>query len=270
MPQELFAAVAPQLAPLVDEIALHLMGEPLLHPDLAAILENCRAFHLPVNLTTNGTLLDDAGTALLLDPIVRQVNFSVHAFEANFGDADPRSYLEPILHFIDRAAVARPDLYINLRMWDLTDPTLMSETGAAMRSLISHRFQVDLAGAPIDVRRKKRITLRQRVFVHFDARFIWPALDLPFRGGEGFCHGLGTHFGVLADGRVVPCCLDHEAVIELGNINHEPLMAILESERARRMRCGFEEGVLHEELCRHCPFISRFARKVRSKSGGKS
>ena len=73
-----------------------------------------------------------------------------------------------------------------------------------------------------------------------------------------FCHGLGDHFGILVDGRVIPCCLDREGVIELGNVFKDDLNEVLSSERAEKMREGFRNKKACEELCRKCGYARRF------------
>ncbi len=258
-----FAALAPQLVGLVDEVCLHLMGEPLNHPELAAIIGICADLNLPINLTTNGVLLTGARRELLLSPIVRQINVSVHSFEANFPTREVDPYLERILSFADEAERTRPELYINLRLWDLRPGDSPAPSNERIRSILTSRYGVDLSPAAIDIKRRKQVRLRGRLSAHFDSRFVWPSLTLPKRSESGFCHGLGSHFGIHADGTVVPCCLDKEAVINLGNTFDTPLEQILSSDRAELIRSGFSAGVLHEDLCQKCPFISRFDRKAK-------
>ena len=256
-----FSRIVLQAAPLVDELFLHLMGEPLTHPELERILGVCAAHELPVNLVTNGMLLDDARRKLVLSPIVRQVNISLHSFVANFGEHDAEAYMARIFAFTREAEASRPDLYVNLRTWDLSDETsLASGSSKAVRELLVDEFKVNFDEIDIDVRRCKHIKLRGRLYFQFDTRFVWPSLDLVEGDDQGFCHGLSGHFGVLVDGSVVPCCLDKDAVIRLGNCLETPLMEILDSTRAVSMREGFSRGELVERLCRCCPFIRRFKR----------
>src|SRR6478735_70421 len=261
MEPEAFDILAAQLAPLVDEVCLHLMGEPLNHPRFAEFITACARHELPVNLTTNGLLLTSARRELALHPTVRQVNISVHSFEANFGVRDVAPYMERVFQFTRQALAQRPDLYINLRLWDLTDPASLNDTNAAIRRHIEEEFQLDLSDLKIDVRRRKNLPLQGRIYLHFDSRFVWPSPQLPKRTTAGFCHGLSNHFGVHADGTVVPCCLDKEAVINLGNVGQQSLSSILQSPRAESMRQGFARGELREDLCQRCPFIDRFAAK---------
>ncbi len=263
MEPESFEGLAAQLAPIVDEVCLHLMGEPLNHPRFAEFVAACARHQLPVNLTTNGLLLSGERRTWALHPIVRQVNISVHSFEANFGVRDVGPYMERVFQFTRAALEQRPDLYINMRIWDLMDPATLNDTNAAIRQHIEEEFKVDLRAIKIDVRRRKNLPLQGRIYLHFDSRFVWPSPQLPLRGQEGFCHGLSNHFGVHADGTVVPCCLDKEAVINLGNIYQQSLNEILQSSRAESMRQGFARGELREDLCQRCPFIERFASKAR-------
>ncbi len=263
MTPEAFVKLAEQLRGMVEEVCLHLMGEPLLHPQLAAIVEACEVNELPINLTTNGLLLQGERRELLLKPIVRQVNISLHSYEANFGMQGITPYYEKIARFLREAEARRPELYINLRLWDLADPAAESSANLWLRQKLEETYGLAIDSKAIDVRRRKNVKLSGRIYLHFDSRFTWPSPQLPVRAEQGFCHGLSQHFGVHADGTVVPCCLDKEATIPLGNIHQEPLADILQSPRASAMREGFARGELVEDLCRRCPFIERFDRKAR-------
>jgi radical SAM protein with 4Fe4S-binding SPASM domain len=270
MQPESFDQLAEQLAPLVDEVCLHLMGEPLNHPRFAEFIAACARHELPVNLTTNGLLLHGTRREWALHPTVRQVNISVHSFEANFGPRDVSAYMERVFQFTREALEKRPDLYINLRLWDLTDPSSLNETNAAIRQHIENEFHIDLSSLKVDIRRRKNLPLAGRIYLHFDSRFTWPAPSLPVISRSGFCHGLSNHFGIHADGTVVPCCLDKEAVINLGNVGEQKLLDILQSTRAESIRQGFARGERVEDLCQRCPFIDRFASKARKLTSQRS
>jgi len=260
---EAFCRIADQLPGLVDEVCLHLMGEPLGHPQLAAIVTACAERNLPINLTTNGMLLHGARLDLVLLPIVRQLNISVHSFEANFGVKDVELYMQRVIRCCRAALASRPDLYINLRLWDLGEPTHLSSTNVAIRECLEREFAVDLVALKVDLRRRKNCALAGRIYLHFDSRFDWPSPQLPQRSTTGFCHALTGHFGIHADGTVVPCCLDKEARLALGNLQEAPLEKLLTGERATRMRAGFARGELVEDLCQKCTFVSRFDRKAK-------
>ena len=65
---------------------------------------------------------------------------------------------------------------------------------------------------------------------------------------------------MLCDGTVVPCCLDHEGDIPLGNLFTQSLEEILSSPRAQAIYEGFSGRRVVEELCRKCGYARRFTR----------
>ncbi len=257
MSVELFEQIIAQVAPLAEQVAFHLMGDPLLHPKLHEFTELCHKYNVPIFLVTNGVLLREKQTELLLHPAYRQVNFSLHSFFDNFPDADPTEYLERIFTYTERAFVERPDLYINYRLWNLKDPKGTGAQNGDMLERIMKRFDVGVNPAA-DARIHKSRRLVNRLYLHLDTEFIWPAIDLPVLGTAGTCHGLSTHFGILVDGTAVPCCLDKEGNIPLGRVQDEPLTEILAAPRSQAILKGFRERRLVESLCQRCQYIERF------------
>ncbi len=254
---ELFEKIIKQVAPITEQVAFHLMGDPLVHPKLEELVRICHEYKTPINLVTNGVLLREKQAELLLHPAFRQVNFSLHSYPDNFPQKDPTEYLERIFQFTEKAFELRPDLYINYRLWNLQDTRGTGAENINMLDRIEKRFQVE-AGRNVDVRMTKSRKLKNRLYMHYDTEFIWPALDLPVLGEKGTCYGLNSHFGILVDGTVVPCCLDKEGNIPLGSIMNEPILDILASSRAQAVLKGFQQGKLVEELCRKCNYIERF------------
>ena len=114
----------------------------------------------------------------------------------------------------------------------------------------------------INLRFKKTAPLGGRFSLQFDSRFRWPNLNDEMISEQGFCHALTSHIAIHADGTVVPCCLDKEARINLGNIYETPFAKILASPRLQAMKAGFATGDLCESLCQRCDFISRFEAKA--------
>lgn len=257
-----FEKIMVQVGPMTDQVCLHLMGDPLVHPALDAFIAACEKQGTPVFLVTNGVLMRERQAELLLHPIIRQVNFSLHSFPDNFPDRDPAPYLDKIFAFTERAFRERPDLYINFRLWNLDAPD-GNPNGAGARNrrmleLVNARFGASGSPAEIDVRNQKSFRVKDRLYLHFDTEFVWPALDFPVIGDTGRCYGLSSHFGILVDGTVVPCCLDKEGSIPLGSAHEERIIDILDSPRSLKILRGFRERKLTEELCRRCDYIERF------------
>ncbi len=257
----LFESIIEQVAPLTEQVTFHLMGEPLVHPKLEELIQTCARHEVPIYLVSNGTLLKEAQSELLLHPIFRQINFSLHSFFDNFPERDPLPYLNRIFEFTDRALKERPDLYLNFRLWNLSNPE-SKNLAAEKRNLemleqIEAHFKVQVPRT-IDVSRNKSVKLGGRLYMHFDTEFIWPSPDLPILGERGTCHGLSSHFGILVDGTVVPCCLDKEGNIPLGRVQEQPITEIINSPRAKKILEGFRNRKLYESLCQRCQYITRF------------
>ncbi len=266
MEPELFRTVIEQVAPLTKVVCLHLMGDPLLHPKLEELIEICDEHQLKIFFVTNGVLLREKEESLLLHPAFRQVNFSLHSFADNFGDKDATEYLGRIFKYTERAFVERPNLFINYRLWNLSDPRGKLTHNRDMLERIEKRFEIKIP-SEWNVREQKSFKIKNRLSLHLETEFVWPALNLPELGNVGTCHGLSAHFGILVDGTVVPCCLDKEAAIPLGKVQETPLKEILKSPRARKIQQGFRNYELTEELCKRCQYIERFQEKNRSTSG---
>jgi MoaA/NifB/PqqE/SkfB family radical SAM enzyme len=256
MDPELFRRILAQVAPLTEQVAFHLMGDPLVHPKIEELVSITEEAGAKIFLVTNGVLLREKTEAILLRAPFRQVNFSLHSFPDNFGDKDPGPYLERIFAWTERAFLERPDLYINYRLWNLSDTKGSGPHNREILRRIEERFgKVDL---DIDVTTQKSRLVKNRLYLHFDTEFTWPGIDLPVLGVNGTCHGLSSHFGILVDGTVVPCCLDKEGAIPLGNVNERPIADILGGSRAQAILKGFRERRLVEKLCQRCQYIERF------------
>ncbi len=259
MRPEDFRSILRRIEGHTDHLALHVLGEPLLHPELDALLALCLEHGLKVNLTTNGALLPQRQALLLASPPLRQINISLHSFSDQEADPALAGYLAGIFAFI-REAAAIP-LLISLRLWNL--PTTKNASAAspgpndpilkALESFFS--LPEPLAGR---LTPGHGLTLAPKVFLSQNARFTWPHAPAPDLGDKGTCRGLRDHVAILVDGTVAPCCLDAEADIPLGNIHAQSFAEILNSPRATAIRTGFSQRRLSEPLCRRCTFRQSF------------
>jgi radical SAM protein with 4Fe4S-binding SPASM domain len=265
MSPELFRSVLTEVAPLTRSVALHLMGEPLLHPQLDQIVGICIEQKVPLFLVSNGVLLKEKHEAFLYHPIFRQISFSLHSFRDNYGDKDPTDYLERIFNFSERAIERNPRLFINYRLWNSDPSQKLSDRNGDFLERIEARFGAKLPRS-WSFGEDKKARIGNRLSVHFDEAFVWPSLKAEDLSERGTCQALSSHFGVLVDGTVVPCCLDKEGNIPLGKIGETPLNQILTSEKATALLQGFRKGVLVDPLCRKCQYITRFETKDRDQA----
>lgn len=260
---ENFRKILSEVLPYTEQVCLHLMGEPLAHPEFPAILKICEELGAQIHLTTNGTYLSKYGfDTFLKSKAIRQINFSIHSYKDNFPGQDIRPYLYDILSFSKMALTEKPELYINFRLWNLLGTTEMRNENQDIIDHVCEFFDVPV-NEKIDVGFRKSKNITGRVYFHFDSRFNWPSYSDPEQGEKGFCHALSQQIGIHADGTVVPCCLDKEAGIPLGNVLEEGFQSILTSPRLTKMREGFMKQILTEELCRKCTYIKRFDKKLR-------
>ncbi len=246
-----FARVAGSLRGITEYLYLHLLGEPLTHPYLPMFIEYASTCGFKVAITTNGTLLPKLGDSLIASGVYK-VNISLHSFEGESEDAQ-RRYILSCLDFAEKASAA--GVLCVLRLWNLQrdengciEPYQNSLTATLLHERFGNAWSFGARGARI----------HHKLHIEYGERFVWPDMSLPALGDSVYCHGLGDHFGILADGSVVPCCLDAEGDMTLGNIFENDIHSILESELAQRIKHGFECKRATEELCRRCPYARRF------------
>lgn len=256
-----FQQVLNKVRNFTEEISLHLMGEPLAHPEFEKILDICKNENVIVNLTTNGTHLNRYPASLFFIPQLKQINFSVHSFKDNFPGKNIWPYLKSILDFSMHAQNKNPNMYINYRLWNLPSTTNQNESNFEILDYIQNYFNIPI-NSRINASQIKSKKILGKIYFHFDTRFEWPNLKAKKRREDnvGFCYGLQSHIGIHADGSVVPCCLDKEAILNLGNIFSDNLNDIIQTPRAHTIRHGFSKNQVTEELCRRCQYIDRFTK----------
>lgn len=257
MSLETYKKILAQLKDYTDHIYFHVKGEPLLHPQLDKFLDLAEAYKLKVNLTTNGTLISKLKDKLLDKKALRQVNFSLHSFDANELNFSIEEYLKNILNFT-LEATANTNIISSYRLWNLEQDVKSIEKNRHILSIIEETFNLDykIEEKLLDSR---GIKIVKNVYLNAAERFEWPDSQLLESDECGFCYGLRDQIAILVDGTVVPCCLDGEGVINLGNISTESFSEIIESPRAKSMYEGFSNRKVIEELCKKCDYRRRFS-----------
>ncbi len=246
MSEEAFSSLLPKLKPWTDYLYFHLMGEPLCHPLLGRFLELAGDAGFKVILTTNGTLLEKQQEILLNAPGLHKINISLHAFEANDLALPFPEYLQQCFAFGQAAQGKKLVVY---RLWNQGGQDARNqEILDAMKTAFPGEWQEERRG----------IRIGQRIFLEYGDKFDWPDMGAEEGGNQVFCYGLRDQIGVLCDGTVVPCCLDHEGDLALGSLFHEDLEEILEAPRAKAIYEGFRNRTAAEELCRKCGYARRF------------
>lgn len=241
MTPEQFEHILKQIHRYTKTVYLHVLGEPLMHPQLDVFLGLANQYHLQVNITTNATLLPKQLPILLKHNHLHQINISLHAFP------DKPNYLNETLDCAEQ--LSAQGKYVSLRLWTIENNQLNNEMKELMEKLVA-RYHVEVKHL------KDSIKLLPSLFLSFDSLFTWPSIHHSFVSNRGNCQGWRHMCGILVDGRVVVCCLDSKAEAKLGNIYEESFDLILD--RNEKLVEDFRKHKLALELCQHCSYHQRF------------
>ena len=246
-----FARITGNLKGITEYLYLHVLGEPLTHPMLPTFIEYATKSGVKVAITTNGTLLDKLGDALILCKTYK-VNISLHSFEKFSAPENHKAYINSCLEFAEKAS--QNGVLCVLRLWNREENQSEDQKNLndITLQLIKERFGNEWAFGTRGAR------IRDKLHLEYGDRFEWPDSNKEVLGDRVFCHGLSDHFGILSDGTVIPCCLDADGAIALGNIFESDIRSILSSERALAIKQGFSEKKATEDLCKRCPYARRF------------
>ncbi|WP_345979851.1 radical SAM/SPASM domain-containing protein [Sulfurimonas sp. HSL3-2] len=257
MDRALFEKTLNELKPYTKTLAFHVMGDPLTLSNLASYLDLAYEKGFEVELTTSGYYLTKTPFSTLFHPAVRQINISLNSYNKNSLNMSFEDYMEGVLKVCEEKLKNHPKPFINLRVWNLdeqfSESTFNEKLFHSLEQFFAEKIDVD----KIYKERIKSLRLASKILLNFDSYFEWPSLSSTHYSHSA-CYGLKSHIGVLANGTVVPCCLDGEGVIDLGNIGQTPLKEILNSKRSLDMINGFAESKAVEELCQKCSYKDRF------------
>ena len=245
-----FDTLTTRLAGEVRFLYFHLMGEPFLHPLLPEFILMARRKGFTPVITTNGTLLAQRGD--LLDALPHKLQISLHSHEGN-GKDNPEQYIDEVMAFAKEAA--QRGCIVVLRLWNEGGFNRMNGSILDMIAECQPRPWTQ---------RHDGWKLTENLYVESDDMFEWPDLQHDvYKEEEVFCYALRNQIGVLADGTVVPCCLDHNGDMPLGNLYDNSLNEILASPRATALYQGFTSHTAVEPLCRRCGYsaVSKRFRK---------
>ena len=229
-----------------EYLYFHLMGEPLLHPNLEEFLNIAAELGFRVIITTNGTLLNSRRDVLLSSKALFKVSISLHSFEANDENVDFNEYLASCFEFCKVAA--ENGKVAVMRLWNLGG--LNEKNEEIIRKMHEYFDAEDTMWKELYSGYK----IRDKIFLEWGQKFEWPDTEAEFCGDNHSCYGLRDQIGILSDGTVVPCCLDADGAINLGNVFDKSLSEILESPRAEAMRNAFRCRKITEPLCQRCGY----------------
>lgn len=243
---ENFKIVLNKIKPYTDFLCFHLLGEPLCHPDFEAFLKIAEEMKFMVMIVTNGTLLSKNKDILLNSKSHYKTMISLHSFEANDNKNSLEKYLDACF---DYAKAAENKKIVVLRLWNQGGKDSLNDDILAKLEKYFPKPWTEECNS---------IKIGNQIFIEYGDKFDWPTLESDNIDDKIFCYGLRTLIGILADGTVVPCCLDNNGEINLGNIFEKDLDEIINSEKAQTIYNGFTNRNACEELCKRCSYVRRF------------
>ena len=229
-----FKILLNKLEGYTDYLYFHVLGEPLLHPNINELID-VASHTFNINITTNGYLIDKISD----NKNIRQINISLHSFNNKYNKT-LKEYLDNIFESIDKL---KETTYISLRLW------VKSPNNDEIIKYLKTKYDFEFNNIG-------NTALEKNVFLNMDQEFIWPDLNNNMNEQIGKCYGLIDHIGILVDGTVIPCCLDSKGDINLGNIYTDDLNTIISSKRCQNMINGFKNNKKVELLCQKCHFVS--------------
>lgn len=257
MDVENFKEVIRKIKGYTNHIYLHLMGEPLLNKNLGEFFKIAKEENLNINITSNGTLINEAKEVIINSKAVRQINISLHSFEANDSNIHFYEYLNNILDFINEAN-KKTNTICSLRLWNIGTEELKANNGLNSEIIKKIEEKLNIGFSIVEKLEKNNgIKLKDGVYLNMAEKFNWPNSEISLISEDVFCYGLRDQIGILVDGTVVPCCLDSEGNIPLGNIFTQELDKIINSKRAENIYNGFSNRKAVEDLCKRCGYAKR-------------
>ena len=241
MTLEEFKTILNKIKNYTDYIYLHVKGEPLLHPQIIDFIKEAEKYNIKINLTTNGTLFKKYAKELGTCNTLNKINFSLHCEQNN------QNYFKDIF---DNIKYLSKNTTIIYRLWTLKNNKLDNNSQEIVKKIKEY---YNLSTKIVDkIKNEKNIKINPQIYVDKDNEFLWPTINL--HKSCGYCHALKTHIAILVDGTVVPCCLDSNGIIDLGNIYKDNLEDIINSDRYKKLLKSFRDRKPSEELCKSCTF----------------
>ncbi|WP_164867174.1 radical SAM/SPASM domain-containing protein [Helicobacter pylori] len=248
MPLELFEKICKEAAPLTPIITFHVLGDPCKLKNLNHYLNAAKRFSLKVDLVTSGAYLHNFET--LLQDAIYQISISLDAGLDNHNKLNQHRYIQKILEFCRYKCEKNSEVFLNLRIQDST----LEKHQNLIKPFLESFECVSLE----TLKSQGRIRLFKKSFLNIQKTFKWPDLNAPNSLNQKskipYCYGLIKQIAILSNGVVVPCCMDTQAHINLGDLNHTPLKDILNSQKAMAIKTHFLKGEALEPLCKNCSY----------------
>jgi len=218
----------------IKKVTLSFFGEPLMDKLLFNRIKYAKDKGLEVEFFTNAMLLDKVKAKKIIDSEVDRVFISLDAtnpirYREIRKNGDYNIVVNNVKNLICLKEKYRPELKIDVGM------LLLKEDDKKEIKEFQNEWK--------DVNE-----------IHIRTAHGWATnpkrkLNLP-------CYSLWNYFAVLSNGFVVPCCMDYEGKLKIGDVKKESLKDIwLKSFRLQYLRHMHLKGNINNIICKDCDIV---------------
>lgn len=239
----LYKKIIGKLYPSNGIIYLHLLGEPLMHPDLDKMIRYGKSKGYEMGFFTNGSLLTEEKSMKIIDAGLDALTISFEIIEDTFNKMRKGGNFSLVRENIIRFLRLKNLKKQKRPLVTLSSITLTEDKEKLEKASRFWRGKVDVFQYKKihewtgDIPRITQITGIKKGYKYERKICLWP----------------WTKMAVLVDGRVVPCCMDYDGKYVLGDLKQDSLKDIWNGEKMIRLRKALLEGRKEDiELCCKC------------------
>lgn len=222
-------------------IYLHILGEPLLHPNFEEILDLLDKNSMNLQLVTNGTLLYKYPN-LLKHNCLRKLSISIHSIN-NF------NINKEYFNVIDSIIESNLNTQIELRFYNQNN---LAKQANDYLDYLKNKYIFQTTS------KENSYKITNNTYVYFNDFFKWPNINDNFISNIGTCKGAIDMIAINSNSDITICCLDPYAYNKIGNLKEESLDEILKSDKYLKFINDFKNNKITAELCSKCSYRLRF------------
>ena len=230
-----------QIKKYCNYIYLHILGEPLLHPDFDSILDILDKKDFNLQLVTNGTLLYKYPN-ILNHKCIRKLSISIHSI--NNIDVN-----EDYFNNINKLIEINNNKNIELRFYNVSN---LDNKLANYLNDLKNKYGFTITS------KTNSYKLKDNIYIYFEDLFRWPNINDPFISNIGKCRGAIDMIAINSNCDVTLCCLDPNAYNSIGNLKKQSLDEIINSDLYKKYCNDIKNGKLTSDLCSRCTYRLRF------------
>lgn len=273
MPLDLFTQIIKQIKNKTKLLSLHVLGDPLCINNLREYLLVTQKYHLKLDIVSSGIYLEQKHFDMLCQDNIHQISFSLDSFfdtnnqktiatlHARNKSITKTQYFDRIFALYEYLQAKSCKTYLNLRLFGNYD----------------YRYILECFPEFIQQDSKRRIRLARNFFLRFHKKFAWippkysniaqPQALSTNKALQSFSHtpmqentitpyclGSIRQLGILANGVVVPCCIDAQGIMQLGDLRTQKLQDILQSEVFLNFQKHQRLAINLTPMCQKCSF----------------